>query len=261
LKAGLGITLDSFGQPVKQALATAHEMGFGAIELPAASGEVAPSSLGQSGRRHLKRVVSNLGLTFSSLGGDPGGRRFADQQQAERHIETTRGILEMAAEMQVPVVTTHLGRFTEDPRDLSLLREVLHEVGQQADRTGRFVAVETASLKPEELARILKDVNCSWLGACCDPANMLIEGADPIQAVEAHADHIWLARARDAVAGSPQQPGYETNIGSGEMDWTRYLASLEQAGYGRSPFVRRLGSNRSVRDVADARQQLQRFMR
>jgi sugar phosphate isomerase/epimerase len=107
---GLGVVLDSFGQPIKDALRSAADLELRQVELPATTREVDPIELGRSGRRHLLHYVSGLGLNLAALGGDLGGARFTDSSALDQRLEKTRRIIEMAAELRVPVVTTHLGR-------------------------------------------------------------------------------------------------------------------------------------------------------
>lgn len=111
--------------------------------MPATSSEVNPEVLSVSGRRHLQRHVAGLGLELSALGGDLGGIRFGDSSGLEQRLERTRRIVEMAADLHVPVMTTHLGRFDPEARRRGDLAAVVRELADMADRTGTFVAFET----------------------------------------------------------------------------------------------------------------------
>jgi L-ribulose-5-phosphate 3-epimerase len=257
---GVGVVLDSFGRPVKESLQSASQLGFRQIELPATSGEVNPEVLSQSGRRHLMRHVAGLGLGLSAIGGDLGGARLSEGAGLEQRLDRTRRIIEMAADLRVPVTTTHLGRFDAEARRRGDLAAVVRELADTADRTGTFVALETGGADPGELASLLKDINCEWLGVCYDPASLLIDGYDPIGSVEPTAGKILIARARDAVAGSDRRPGHETPLGYGELDLVRYLAALDQSGYHNAAFIRRTGSDRPLEEIAEAKARLDAMM-
>lgn len=256
----VGVVLDSLGQPVKESLLAASRLGLRRVELPAVSGEVSPETLSQSGRRHLGRHAAGLGLQLSALGGDLGGPRFADSIASEERLDRTRRIIEMAAEMRVPVVTTHLGRFGSDARGRDMLTAVMRELADIADRAGTFMAFETAGVDPGEMVSLVREVNCDWLGVCYDPASLLIDGYDPIEGVGSAAGRILIARARDAVGGSDRRPGHETPLGYGEVDWARYLAMLDQAGYNNAAFIRRTESDRPLQDIAEAKARLEAMM-
>lgn len=254
--SGIGIVLDSFGQPVKEALRSASQLAFRQVELPVTSPEVDPVELSRSGRRDLLHHVRGLGLQMSALGGDLGGGRFNDSSAIERRLDKTRRIIEMAAEMRVPVVTSHLGLVTEESLRKGYVREVLRNLADIADRTGTFVALETGAADPQLLANLLKEVGSQQLGACYDPASLLIDGFDPLSGVEPLADRILVARARDAVAGTGQNPGRETPLGQGQVDFAEYLAALDQAGHRSAPFIRRTQSPAPLQEIADAKARL-----
>jgi L-ribulose-5-phosphate 3-epimerase len=258
---GVGVVLDSFGQPVKESLESASRLGLRQIELPATTGEVNPNVLSSSGRRHLQRHIAGLGLELSALGGDLGGTRFRDSPDLEQRLDRTRRIIEMAADLRVPVMTTHLGRFDPEARRRGDLAAVVRELADAADRVGTFVAFETGGADPSEMASLLKEINCEWLGVCFDPASLLMEGYDPIESVEPAAGKILIARARDAISGTDRRPGHETSLGYGEIDLARYLAALDQSGYRNATFIRRTDSERPLQDIAEAKAKLEAMIR
>lgn len=257
----IGVVLDSFGRPVKESLQSASQLGLRRIEMPAASGEVSPDALSQTGRRHLQRHVAGLGLELSALGGDLGGARFSDRSGLEKRLDRTRRMIELAADLRVPVLTTHLGRFDADAIRRGELTGVVRELADMADRTATFLAFETGGTDPAEMASLLEELNCEWLGVCYDPASLLIDGYDPIASVEPTAGKILIARARDAAGGSERCPGHETPLGHGEVDWAGYLAFLEQSGYKSAAFLRRTEGDRPLQDIVEAKARLESMLR
>ena len=63
----IGIVLDSFHQPTREALESAAGLAFRQIELPTIGTDVEPSQLSASGRRHLRHHVNALGLRLTAL--------------------------------------------------------------------------------------------------------------------------------------------------------------------------------------------------
>jgi sugar phosphate isomerase/epimerase len=261
---GIGLVLEGLGSDVKKAMQSASRLAYRHIELPAGTGEVDPSNLSQTGRRHLSHFVRGLGLELSALGGDPGGARFADLSGLDRALDQTRRVMELALDLHVPVMTTHLGRMDAlaggEAAGFEKTKLLVKELADLADRTGTRLAIETAA-NPALLARVLREVNCPALGACYDPASLLINGYDPIGGVESLANDLVLARARDAIAGSGARPGYETALGEGQIDLESYLAALEAAGHRRPPFVRRTASQNALQDLEQAKAHLDRLLR
>jgi sugar phosphate isomerase/epimerase len=224
--------------------------------MPVVSGSVEPSELSRTGRRQLLHFIRGLGLQLAALGGDLGGQRFMDSRRVEQRLNETRAIIEMAAELRVPLVTTQLGRVDDESLQRGFLVEAVEHLAEIADRTGTFIALETAGTTPDKLADLLRRINAPSLGVCYDPGSLLLEGADPVAGIAAVANSILIARARDAVAGSPQRPGREVPLGAGELDLPAYLAQLDQAGYRNVPFIRRTESEHPLEDVAEAKRRL-----
>ncbi len=150
--------------------------------------------------------MHGLGLRLSALGGDLGGTRFDDGAALERRLDKTRRIIELAAELNVPIVTTHLGRVDEAALERGHVAQAVRELAEMADRTGTRVAIETAGADPVVLGKLLGEVNAPVLGAAYDPAALLIDGFAPMAGVAPLADHILNARIRDAVAGTGRRP-------------------------------------------------------
>ena len=259
--SGIGVVLDSFRLPVKEALQSAANLGLREVELSAATDEVDPAGLSRTGRRHLSRYVLDLGLRLSALGGDLGGTRFNDGAKLEQRLNRTRRIIELAAELHVPIVTTHLGRVDDEALRRGYVRQAIEYLAEVADRASIRVAFETGSADPQVVADLLGEVDCRELAACYDPASLLIDGLDPLAGVEPLADRIVIARARDAVAGAPGRPGHETPLGDGQLDLAEYLAALDQAGYRGVAFIRRTDAERPREEIADAKARIERLLR
>jgi sugar phosphate isomerase/epimerase len=253
---GVGVVLDSFGQPPREALRLAAELAFREVEMPVVSGEVEPNHLSHSGRRHLARYVTGLGLHLAALGGDIGGSRLADSAALEERLDRVRRIMELAAQLRVPVVTSHLGTFDRQSLEKGHLPEAIRWLADMADRIGTRLAFETGGADPELTANLLNEVDCPLLGVCYDPAALLIDGFDPLAGLPALADRILIARARDALAGSGQHPGRESALGYGQIDLQKYLVDLEAAGYHGLPFLRRLGAKNPLDELREAKKRL-----
>jgi sugar phosphate isomerase/epimerase len=256
-----GVVLEGFRQSARDALTAAARLAFRHIEFPATAGDVTPENLTPTGRRHLAHFTTGLGLELNALGADLGETRFADSSTAEQCLQRTQRIIELAADLRVPIVTTHLGQVTRETQQQGHLSEAIHALANLADRTGTFIAFETGSAEPDTIAGLLRQVNCESLGVCYDPASLLIDGFNPLDGVQTLADRILIARARDAVAGTGQQPGREVALGHGQIDMQAYLARLEAAGYASAPFIRRTAADDPLQELAEAKQRLETLLR
>jgi len=259
----LGVLVDHLQLPVKEGLRRAAEMGFAAVELMATSPQVNPEVLGRTGQRHLARYVRDLGLRLAALGADLGAAGLGEPAAAEYRLDTLRRILELAAGLGVPVVTTRLGSVAEDVADAqrALIVEGTRALAEHADLTGTIVAAQTGSERPERLAAFLKQIDCPHVRVCYDTGAVLMRGDDPIGGVEALAEFVVLSHLRDATRGRPEQAGQEVAIGQGELDLAAYLGALEEAGYRGPQIVVRSQSERPLAEIALAKARLDALLR
>lgn len=266
--SNLAVTVDDLRRDIREALDLARHMGFSAVDARAVSGPLSPGELSESGRRHLRRHLGDLGLRLASLRGPASGPGYADPASGERRIDTARRILDLASALGVPVVTTALGAWIEPawldssrPEDDSAsetesgrrvaarAREALAILADHADRCGVILAIETAGLPAKSLARLLAERDCPFLAACCDSGGLLMQGEDPARIGEALAGRIRSARVRDAQRGSAAAPGHETAPGEGHLDVAAFLSGLAQSGYEGDLVVTRSEGGAARQDI------------
>ena len=248
----LGVGVGDLRLPVKQALRRAAQMGFGVVELPAAGGETTSDTLSGTGRRDLARLVRSLGLRIAALDGDLGSRALADPKNVEQHIDRTKSILELAADMDVPIVAASIAAGDDEADDPPSI-DVLREIAAHADRTGTIFAVRTGWRSAQQLADLIKRVDCDSMCVCVDPASLLMNGEAPIEAIGHLAEQVCLSYARDAIAASTDGAAREMPLGQGQVDLPAYLAALDAAGYHGPHIVRRLESQRPIDDIMQAK--------
>lgn len=256
----IGVLLDHYFLPIRQAVSAAGRAGFDGVQVYTTSGELAPENLTRSGQREFIRLLAANGLQLSALCGDLGGPRFADSATVDERVTRTCRILDQAAQMNVPVVTAHVGTISTNADDPSrkLIYEAVDAVGAMADRVGVIFGIETGQEEPAVLAELLDHFNNRFLGVNYDPANLLMNGFDPIAGVGVLADRIAYAHAKDAVGG-PGKVGREVQLGSGGVDYPAFAAALRAAGYDGWHTVERKYSQDPQREMEAACQYLRRM--
>lgn len=236
-------------------------MQFRSVELPAAHGETTPQNLSVSGRRHLQKIVADLGLNMTSLTADFAGLRLTDPKTMDERIERTCAIMELAADMNVPIVTSSVGALTHpdsgDPSDTALA--ALRRLGEFADSRGRIFAIRAAFDEPHKLRSLLQQLACPWLKVGLDPAALLMSGVNPIAAIESLGAETSLIHLRDGLHGSPNRPGQEAPLGQGELDLRGFLNSLDQFEFRGPAILRRTDSNSPATDLLQARDTIRRM--
>jgi sugar phosphate isomerase/epimerase len=196
----IGVDIDDLRMPAKEAIRTAGELGFNAVELPAVTGDFSPQELSSSGRRHLLRYLRDHGLSLAALGADMPGSRFTDPGSVDLRIARTRAILELAAGLRSKVVTASVGALTHpdtgEPSPVAL--EALGQIGDHADLLGATFALRPSYDSADRLVRILDELRCPALKIGLDPAAAVMVGINPLSLVEHFADQIAIVHARDA---------------------------------------------------------------
>ncbi len=258
----VGVNVGDFRLPTKEALRRAADLAFRSIELPTVEGDLAPSNLLNSGRRHLSRLIEGLGLRAAALAGDMPGLRLTDPRTVDERLEKTCGVLELAKDLGVPVVTASAGALTHPESGEPSLQAVdaLRRIGEFADLRGVVYALRPTYGSSDLIARVLDELCCPSIGVCLDPAAMVMTGASPLSGFEHLAGRIQLVYARDASAGHAERTGSETALGEGDVDLVGILAMLDMADYSGSYILRRMDSQTPVADLARARDVFQRLL-
>ncbi len=259
----LGVDVDDFHLPVKDAIRTAAELKFQAVELAAVSGELAPNNLSDSGRRHLARLVRGFGLDLASLVADIPQTRFTDPHTVSRRVDQTCLIIELARDLGVPLVTASVGPLTHpdtgEPSAPAV--EALARIGELADACGVIFAIRPSSETGDRILRVLAGLRCPAIRVGFDPAAMAMAGTNPLRQIEQVAEHIRLFHVRDATAGLADRPGRETRLGEGELDVIGLMAVADAAHYDGPYILRRTDSASPLQDIRDAKARIERELR
>ncbi len=259
----IGVDVDDLRLPIKDAFQKAVELAFDVVELPAAVGETAPRSLSSSGRRHLARYVEGLGLSVSALAADMPGLRLTDSNAVDERVTRTREIIDLAKDLKVRVVTASVGALTQ-PASGDLFpsaAEALRRIGEYADARGVVYAIRPSQDSGDRVVRMLDELGCPSILVGLDPAALVMNGVNPLDAVARFADRVALLHARDATAGLTDRQGRETRLGEGEVDLAGILAVLEAAEYRGAYIVRRHDTPHPIAELYEARETLAREFR
>lgn len=259
----IGLNLGDLRLGAKEAIALAAQLAVNVLEIPAVAGELSPRELSESGRRHVVRYVSGLGMSLASLSADMPQARLTDPAAVDARIERTREIIELAAALKVRLVTTSVGALTHpdtgEPSPVAL--EALRAMGERADLCGCVLAIRPSHDTPERIERVLAALDCPALRIGIDPAAAAMVGVNPLPLVERFAGRIALVHARDATAGGPRGGGHETRFGEGEVDLETFYAMLSAVDYAGPHILRRTDSQTAAQDIAAGRDALIRMMR
>lgn len=268
----IGVMLDSFRLPVKEAIAKTVEMGAQGFQMYATYGEHSPENMTPEKTRELLDMVKSNGLVFSALCGDLG-HGFANSELNPELIERSKRILDLAKELETDVVTTHIGVVPTDPTidRYKIMQEACFELSRYADSIGSHFAIETGPETSEVLKGFLDELGSTGVGVNLDPANLvMVTGDDPVKAVHNLKRYIVHTHAKDGVNLYPCVPEYvygvlhtpedlkgieffrEEPLGKGNVDFPAYLAALDEIGYRGFLTIEREAGDEPAKDIGMA---------
>lgn len=246
----LGIRLESLGMPVRKGLAEAERLGVTGVQVDAA-GELTPDRLTATGRREFRLLLRGHGLELTALG-CPLRHGFDTAENLQPRIDHVRKVMALAFELGARVVVVEAGRIPDKPDDprAGLLTESLLALGQHGDRVGTTLALETGAESGATMRHFLDRLDTGGLGANYDPANLLMNGFDPLADLTALSGRIVHAHAKDARRGGASRSAQEVPLGHGDIDWLQVVGTLSAQDYrGWLTVERESGANRPA-DVA-----------
>lgn len=275
----IGTIVESLKLPLFDGLKKAAELGAEGVQIYAV-GRNSHNLLEYSNTQlmELKNRCRDNKLQIAAICGDLGGYGFRQAGGNEERIALSRQIIDIGLELGTNIMTTHIGVVPADKSDdmYSIMADSLREVGEHAARSGAFLAIETGPESPQHLKDFIeKAVGSRGIAVNMDPANLvMVQNADPAEAVYLLKDHIVHTHAKDGVHIRKCDPEMvytafaeggikelvaktgelfkETPLGEGGVDWKSYIKALHDIGYdGFLTIEREVGDN-PIEDIASA---------
>lgn len=169
-----------------------------------------------------------------------------------------------AARLGLKFVMFHAGFLPHDPSDpdCEKLASRVREVARIFAAQGIMLGCETGQESAPALRAFLQHLGEPNVAVNFDPANMLLyNNGDPIEALRAIGGWVRSVHLKDArVTQIPGTWGEEVVIGTGEVDWTAFfatLASIEFSGW--LCFEREAGTSR-VEDILAGRHFVEKLL-
>lgn len=244
----IGVMMESFRTDCRTALETAAALGASGVQIYA-KGQFAMSEITKEKTRELKDMLASNDLIVSAVCGDLG-HGFGNPELNPSLVDTSKKIMEWAAELGTNIVTTHIGVVPTDPSHprYTIMQEACGTLCRYADEMGAHFAIETGPETAVVLKGFLDSLGGRGVAVNLDPANLvMVTGDDPVQAVHTLKDYIVHTHAKDGkklLDKSPEviygleedkmlnDPAFiELPLGTGTVDFPNYLKALEEIGY------------------------------
>ena len=140
-----GVITDCFKLPLRESIRLAGKLGFDGVQIYATTGEFSPDNLTEKAKSEIKELLEENNLKISALCGDMGGYGFEIAEDNPKRIEKTKRIIDLAAEFQCTVITTHIGVIPKDDKceRYAIMLDAMQKCGEYAVKKGVTLAIET----------------------------------------------------------------------------------------------------------------------
>ena len=248
----IGTLADWFGVGIIDGIKESAKCGATGVQLYAAD-SFDPRTADPAFIDEVKDTARKYGQEITALCCELGGYGLEIEADNADKIEYLKKCADMAAYLDCPVLTTHLGVVPKDKSDpvYATLLKACKEIGSYIAPKGITLAIETGPENAERLRGFIDDCG-EGIGVNFDPANFVMVGADDeVNAVRILGDKIVHTHAKDGVNNEPIDSGDfyhkfaeggldwlmessicdETPLGEGSVRWPEYLKALKDTGY------------------------------
>ncbi|NLN75116.1 MAG: sugar phosphate isomerase/epimerase [Armatimonadetes bacterium] len=247
----IGVTSTSFAMPFDEMLPLAKRMGIKGVQLWCAHGEHDAKMLSKDDRLQLLDKIHSHGMVVTALCAEVGG--FTNPDTVEANLETAKAVVDMAVDMDVYVISGHIGVISDNPNDPGRLcmNQAMIDFGDYCEQRGKVYASETGPESIELMREFIDALPNKGIKLNYDPANLIMKGINPVKGVLVGRELIVHTHVKDGVRymdGSAE----EVPVGTGQVPFGEWFAVLDAVGYdGFFTIEREVGANR-VADIKGA---------
>jgi L-ribulose-5-phosphate 3-epimerase len=224
----------------------------------------APEILGKSGVTIVSGMFGTVGEDYSTLDSIRRTGGVVPDEHWEANWRIVGATVELAARLDLRLVTVHAGFLPHDPADprfAKLLDRILRIADAFAGR-GIELGFETGQESATTLRGFLQQVNRPNVGVNFDPANMILyDKGDPIEALRVLGP--WLRQCHIKDANRTRTPGTwgeEVTVGTGQVDWKAFFLTLRQLGFTGDLCIEREAGNQRPADILTARRHVEALL-
>ena len=246
----LSVMLNNFGVLFHKALDLTQQLEIPAVQLTLVPSDTPEKYLGYA------EEIKKRGLKMSAISVDVGD--LGEPEEAAKRVEAAKPWMDAAAQIGEGICQTHVGIMphnTQGPRWDSFVSS-LSELAQFGEKAGACLALETGPEPARVIETLMQTVNSAALKVNYDPANLYIWPAllhkfpdllehtnvplvpyeqksaeqlwEPVEGVARLAPYIVHVHAKD---GAGDGGWADVPLGTGLVDWPRFLRLLRAGGY------------------------------
>ena len=174
-----------------------------------------------------------------------------------QNLQNIKATVAIAGKLGLKLVTFHAGFLPHEESDPNFAR-MLKRLGEVADvfaARNLKLGLETGQETAPVLAGLLQKLKRADVGVNFDPANMILYNkGNPIEALRVLGP--WIAQVHIKDANRTKVPGTwgaEVAVGTGEVDWAAFFATLKQLSFTGDFVVEREAGTQRVADIRAAK--------
>jgi L-ribulose-5-phosphate 3-epimerase len=178
----------------------------------------------------------------------------ATWEQNWKNIQATAAL---AQQLGLKLVTVHAGFLPHDEADpaFSKMLQRLTDTAKAFQAARITLGLETGQETAPVLVQLLQKLKRRTVGVNFDPANMILyDKGDPIAAVRALGPWVRQVHVKDARRTKvPGTWGEEVPVGTGEVDWPAFFATLRELKFKGDFVIEREAGTQRVADIRTAK--------
>jgi sugar phosphate isomerase/epimerase len=260
LRAG---TPQDLAERLSKAGLSAVQLAIDPIRKSVWSVDAIAEALDEAGIRIRSGMMAMKGEDYSSLESirKTGGVR--SDEHWERNLEAAEDNAEIAAGLDIRLVTFHAGFLPHDRKDplRAVMIERVLEIAERFVEHGVKVGLETGQETAETLVDVLEELGHPDIGVNFDPANLVLYGmGDPVAALKRLSSYVMQIHVKDArPSTAPGSFGEEVPVGKGAVDWAGFFKVYRDERMGCDLMIERESGEQRVQDIRAARELVERY--
>ena len=228
VRISAAVAVDPFHLPLRQALDTAGELGFGGIALGVGHKDFALLQASASARRDFVKHLQRRGLSLAALRVAAGPAGLFDAGGLDQLVQQSLRTMLVARELGAQRVSLFVGQPSSAAQSTDSAQQAATTLTEQADRCD--VPLALSSSNAVFLKQLLTQIAAPhYAMANLDALRLLAGGQKPRDVAEMLAGHIGQCTLADAILlGQRVEP---VGLGQGMAQPGEVLAVLREQGF------------------------------
>jgi sugar phosphate isomerase/epimerase len=228
------------------------ELGCSYFQVYVTHGGMLASNMDKAARADFAALYRDLGLTLSATCGD-FGLNFGNSAMMAEKEPLLRDAVIQSGDLGARIMTTHIGVLEEggDGKAREIMITQLKRLGDFSADHGITLATETGLEPGPRLRKMLEEAGTEGIGVNFDPANLVMNGYNHLEAVRELHPFIVHTHAKDGYRRADGSCG-EVPLGKGDVDFPSYVGLLRKLGYDGVYCIERESGEDRIGDIRRA---------